>query len=186
MPMKERVINLLRGSRANHVAAWLGFGLAVILSILAPGFIGMDQAERGFFYASLLFGVTQCFTLSKTMRDRQMADVLHIPLLKGTDIWFGQVVASWLIATVCAFYAVATTAKDDALTGGRGLAFLAVLFSFTSAMNLAKSTRDRNDSELFSMDARDLQDAFDMNAFTVEQICKIIEVSATPNLFVAG
>jgi len=184
--MKQRVVNLLRGSTANYAASWLGFSLAILLSVLAPTFVGMNGTERGFFYVSILFTVAQCFTLAKTMRDRDMADVLHIPMLRGTNLWYFQVVASLLIATIFSFYAVMKCVKEDAMTGESGLAVLAVMFALTSTANLAKSVRDRVDADMFSMERDALNEAFNVDAFTIEQICEIVKRSSKPNILVAG
>jgi len=184
--MKQRVVNLLRGSTANYAASWLGFTLAIILSLLAPTFVGMDPTERGFFYVSLLFSIAQCFTLSKTLRDRDMADVLRIPMLKGTSLWLLQVVVSLLIATIFSFYAVLNCVKEDALTGETGLAVLAVMFALTSTTNLAKSVRDKADAEMFSMDSGALREAFNVDNLTIEQICELVKRASRPNVVVAG
>jgi len=109
--------------------------------------------------------VSSSFTLAKTYRDRQLADLLNgeaaagresaaVDVLKGTDAWAFQVVASFVLAvgfsyhhlymSVCE-YREGYVCNGD-LTGDAGFAICAATFVLITTLSLAKSVRDRADA----------------------------------------
>jgi hypothetical protein len=56
---------------AFTVQAGLSFGVSVLSMVIGITYLPVDRWTRGFLALGLLYSVTSCFTLAKTIRDQQ-------------------------------------------------------------------------------------------------------------------
>lgn len=144
-------VALLRSSDGHYFQVWASF--LVSAGMTADGIRRMEMSsiapmDRSFALLALAFLTSQAFTLAKTVRDRATADLPHAPagaeFLRGTGAWYLQVLASFGLALGGAGYGfcqmqVSVERRIFLCMGG--------LFTLGSALNLAKTLRDRIDAD---------------------------------------
>jgi len=152
----KRALSLLRGTRMNGAQACLAFFGSLSLCVYGSHVSEMPVAEKKFFGLAVFFMVAQGFTLAKTYRDRELADLLSsvptmrasVIALRGTQVWFLQVVVSFAIAIAFSFHTLLTAVGDGDRTGDAGFAIYSAAFALVSTLSFSKSVRDHADAQM--------------------------------------
>jgi hypothetical protein len=163
----KRALSILRGSDSAYITAWVAFFASLGLCVYGAQVSDMSDADRKFFGLAVLFMVSSSFTLAKTYRDRQLADLLKgeaaagresaaVDVLKGTDAWAFQVVASFVLAVGFSYHSLYMSVCEyregyvcnGDLTGDAGFAICAASFVLITTLSLAKYVRDRADATI--------------------------------------
>mmetsp|Transcript_41558 Transcript_41558/g.137717 ORF Transcript_41558/g.137717 Transcript_41558/m.137717 type:complete len:317 (+) Transcript_41558:75-1025(+) len=154
----QRALSILRGTPSSYAGAFLSFFGSLALCVYGSHVSEMAVAEKKFFGLAVFFMVAQGFTLAKTYRDRELADLLSsIPTMKasvialrGTNAWFVQVVISFAIAIAFSFHTLLTAVGDGDTTGDAGFAIYSSAFALISTLSFAKSVRDQADAQMLA------------------------------------
>ena len=72
----QRALSILRGSASSYLQSWIAFLVSISLCVHGSYVCELSESERRFFGLAVLFMVSQGFTLAKTYRDRELADLL--------------------------------------------------------------------------------------------------------------
>jgi hypothetical protein len=161
----ETALALLRGTEANHVLCCAAMATSVILAVV--GFVMMvdtDTCGRDFAITTMLFMISQSFTVAKTSRDQKMAaTALVAPELENaseyqfmmpTHAYIAQVFGFFLVSLILAMYSLVSLRVKQEWYGFAGLSFLWVL---VTSLCLAKSVRDRQDAGTWAASPPDVR-----------------------------
>lgn len=104
------------------------------------------------FGLAVFFCISQSFTLSKTVRDWQLADMPgfgQAKFIRGSNAWYFQVWTSFVVATGLSFYLLSSVASESEWSGDGGFFVIATAFALSATLALAKAVRDRSDAAVF-------------------------------------
>lgn len=173
----EAALTLLRGTLLNHVLCVMAMVVSLTSSCVV--YVAMANGDRivvTMTTMSLLFLVSQAFTLSKVSRDRKMAAMANpetaagmaCEFLRPTREYQAQVLGFFLASVGFAVYSLSLV---DVELEWYGSASLSMLWVLVSSLCLSKSVRDRNDAKIWAATAETDASAQTQNLRHVVRVC---------------
>ena len=133
---------VMRDTRAWQLQVWVSFGIAVFLCATGLAYLPGQALDRAFMVMGYVFCLSTVFVLSKAVRDGQKA------ALQGeveTPMWRIVVWGGFGVAMALTGWGLLRMDINDTYRAYLGVSWL---YLVTSAFTLAKTLRDRHESDM--------------------------------------
>lgn len=148
----ESALELLRGSDANFGLCWVSTALSLLAAVLGIIFMEEDEVRsdtvtKVFAVQSIVFLLSQGFTVAKSLRDYHLGTLDSMTDVKPTKAYMVQVMLFFILAIVCSFYSLvglAITPEWQAYFA------MIIVWIVLNVLCLSKAIRDRHEASRFS------------------------------------
>ena len=113
-------------------ASWIALGAGMIGFFIGLWNAEMQLAEKGFYFAVLMYGLFAAVSVQKSVRDRME----NIPV---TDIYYGL---AWFSTLLCIVLLVIGLWNANLIRSEKGFYGFSFLLSLFGAITVQKNTRD--------------------------------------------
>jgi len=147
----HKAIILLRGSLPNYLLCWVSTALSCVFVALGITFMEEDEnglalaTKKAFAAQSVVFLISQAFTLAKTNRDTHVSKSdATLAVLKPTLAYLIQVFGFFVLALICATYSLIVSST---VPEWRAFFAMAIVWIMLSVLCLSRAIRDRHEAQ---------------------------------------